>query len=412
MRHLAPSGTPIRMADIAELAGDVISRRRKLERFRDAVCASFGVRHCFFVSSGRAAMTLVLRAFKALSNGRKTEVIVPSYTCYSVPASIRKAGLTVRVCDVDPATFGYDHCRLERMDFSNVLCIVTSNLYGIPDDLEAVERIASRHGVRLLDDAAQCMGARVGERFSGTFGDAGIFSLDKGKNVTTIEGGIIVTRFQQMAETLRGETATLPSSDFSGNITTFLKTIFYAVFLRPRLYWIPNRLPFLGLGSTAYSEEYAVEKYRPFLSGLGIRLLDRLREINNARIENAEFLMKMLEGTPHLVLPVIGDNATPVYLRFPVRIFDQERRNRCIARLNRFGISASPSYPGAVNDIPEVRTRLREEETFLPCGRTLAKQIVTLPTHPYVRREDLVMMVDILRQECAKETLFGVPTKQ
>ena len=132
------------MADIADLAGDVIFHRLKLERFRDAICASFGVRHCFFVSSGRAAMTLILRSLKALSNGRKTEVIVPSYTCYSVPASIRKAGLTVRVCDVDRFSFGYDLQQLEKMDFSNVLCIVTSNLYGIPDDLEAVEQDRGR----------------------------------------------------------------------------------------------------------------------------------------------------------------------------------------------------------------------------------------------------------------------------
>ena len=397
MRHIAPSGTPIRMADIAELAGDVIFHRLKSERFRDAVCASFGVRHCFFVSSGRAAMTLVLRAFKALSNGRKTEVIVPSYTCYSVPASIRKAGLTVRLCDVDSMTFGYDLRRLEGMDFANVLCIVTSNLYGIPDDLGAVERIAARHGVRLLDDAAQCMGGRADGRFAGTFGDAGLFSLDKGKNITTIEGGIIVTRYDEMADALREETAKLPASVLSRNIATSLKLILYSVFLKPRLYWIPNRLPFLGLGSTVYSEEYAVEKYQGFLSGLGLKLLGRLREINQVRINNAEFLMKGLEGAPGLAIPSSCASSSPVFLRFPVRILDEERRNRCIGELNRLGISASSSYPGAVNDIPEVRAHLRDEETHLPGGRTLAKQIITLPTHPYVRPNDLVTMIEVLR---------------
>jgi len=346
-------------------------------------------------------MTLILRTFKSLSDDRKTEVIVPSYTCYSVPASIRKAGLTVRVCDVDSTMFGYDLRRLETMDFSNVLCIVTSNLYGIPDDLAAVERIASHHGVRLLDDAAQCMSGRADGRFAGTFGDAGIFSLDKGKNITTLEGGIIVTRFDQMADALREETASLPGSDLSRSVMTFLKTILYAVFLRPRLYWIPNRLPFLGLGSTVYSEEYAVEKYPTVLAGLGVRLLGRLREINHARITNAEFLMKGLEEMPHLVLPRPAGNTSPVYLRFPVRILDEERRNRCIAELNRLGISASASYPAAVNDIPEIRSRLREEETRLPGGRILAKQIVTLPTHPYVRPNDLVTMIEVLRRECA-----------
>lgn len=407
MRQIAPSGTPIRMADLAALVLGAFSRSRNLELFRDAVCASFGVRHCFFVSSGRAAMTVILRSLRALSDSRKTEVIVPSYTCYSVPASIRKAGLAARVCDVDPVAFGYDLRRLERMDFSNVLCIVTSNLYGIPDDLPALERIAMRHDIRLIDDAAQCMGGRVDGRYAGTFGEAGLFSLDKGKNITTIEGGIILTRSDEMAGALRIECERLPDSVFAKCALNFLKMILYAAFLSPRLYWIPNRLPFLGLGSTVYSGEYPVEKYEAFLAGLGVRLLDRLPVINQARIENARLLRTMLEGTPGTVLPSPVENASPVYLRFPVRILDEGRRDRCIAELNRRGISASASYPGAINDIPEVRTGLSEEEARLPGGRALARQIVTLPTHPYVHREDLVTMVDVIRQVCTWKSPFG-----
>jgi len=383
------------------MARGVFSQSRNLGLFREAVCASFGVRHCFFVSSGRAAMTLILRSLMVLSNRRKTEVIVPSYTCYSVPASIRKAGLTVRVCDVDRVTFGYDLRRLERMDFSNVLCIVTSNLYGIPDDLSAIERIATRNGILLIDDAAQCMGGRMDGRFAGTFGDAGLFSLDKGKNITTIEGGIIVTRFDGMADALRIECERLPGSDLTRCAVNFLKMILYAAFLRPGLYWIPNRLPFLGLGTTVYTEEYPVEKYQAFLAGLGVRLLERLREINLVRMGNAQFLLKELKGTPFLVIPEVPENTSPVFLRFPVRILDEERRARCISELNRLEISASPSYPGAVNDLPAVRKDLSEEESLLPNGRALARQIVTLPTHPYVHHDDLVTMVDVLRRECA-----------
>lgn len=346
-------------------------------------------------------MTLILRSLRALSDRRKTEVVIPSYTCYSVPASIRKAGLTVRVCDVDGVTLGYDLRRLERMDFSNVLCIVTSNLYGIPDDLSTIERIASRNLVHMIDDAAQCMGGRMDGRFAGTFGEAGLFSLDKGKNITTIEGGIIVTRFDDMADALRAELERLPGSELSGSIMTCMKLIVYATFLRPGLYPIPYRLPFLGLGSTIYSEEYPVERYDDFLAGLGVRLLDRLREINEVRIDNARFLMEGLAGTPCLVLPSPAENASPVYLRFPVRILDEGRRDRCIEELNRLGICASASYPGAINDISELRCGLREEEAELSGGRALARQIVTLPTHPYVRRNDLATMVDVVRRECA-----------
>ncbi|HWS14821.1 MAG TPA: DegT/DnrJ/EryC1/StrS family aminotransferase, partial [Candidatus Methylomirabilis sp.] len=239
------------------------------------------------------------------------------------------------------------------------------------------------------------------------FGDAGLFSLDKGKNITTIEGGIIVTRLDEVADALRMECGRLPDSELSRSAITFMKVILYSAFLRPDLYWIPNRIPFLGIGSTVYSEEYPAEKYKAFLSGLGVRLLERLREINKARIANADFLMKGLEGSPRLLLPTPVEKASPVFLRFPVRILDGKRRDRIISELNRLGISASPSYPGAINDIPEVRIGLSEEESRLPGGRTLAGQIVTLPTHPYVRREDMVTMIDVIRQECTKEIPFG-----
>jgi dTDP-4-amino-4,6-dideoxygalactose transaminase len=101
------------------------------------------------------------------------------------------------------------------------------------------------------------------------------------------------------------------------------------------------------------------------------------------------------------VLPSPREDASPVYLRFPVRILDEDRRDRCIAELNRIGISASPSYPGAFNDIPDIRPGLRKEDGELPGGRVLARQIATLPTHHYVRRDDLAAMVDVLRRECA-----------
>ncbi len=401
MRQIAPSGTSLTAADLAALASGVFSQPRNLELFREYICAFFGVRNCFFVSSGRAAMTLILQSLRVLTNHQKTDVIVPSYTCYSVPASIKKAGLNVRVCDIDPVTFGYDLRRLEKMDFSKVLGIISSNLYGIPDDLSAIEEIALRKGIRVIDDAAQCMGGRAEGRFVGTFGDAGLFSLDKGKNITTIEGGIIVTRFEEIAGVLRAQTEGLHSSGFSGSFMNFMKVVLYATFLRPSLYWIPDNLPFLRLGTTVYSEEYPIEKYRAFLARLGVRLLGRLREINQARIDNAQFLLKGLEGTPCLVLPSPRENASPVYLRFPVRIVDEERRDHCIAELNRHGISASASYPGAINDIPEIRSGLRREESELSGGRVLARQIATLPTHHYVGRDDLATMVDVLRRECA-----------
>src|SRR5690606_13714195 len=108
------------------------------------------------------------------------------------PASIVRAGLRPRLCDVDPATMGMSPEALERADFSRVLAIVSANLYGLPNALPAIERITRERGVFMLDDAAQALGARIAGRAVGSFGDAGLYSFDKGKIICTIQGGAIV----------------------------------------------------------------------------------------------------------------------------------------------------------------------------------------------------------------------------
>jgi dTDP-4-amino-4,6-dideoxygalactose transaminase len=93
-------------------------------------------------------------------------VIVPAYTCYSVPAAIERAGLKPRLCDIDPATLawttGLGHC-----DFSRTLAVISANLYGLPNALGEIEAFAAPN-VFLLDDAAQALGAKLDGRAAGS----------------------------------------------------------------------------------------------------------------------------------------------------------------------------------------------------------------------------------------------------
>ena len=144
-------------------------------------------------------MCELLRSLARMKGDARNEVILPTYTCFSVPSSVAKAGLKIRLCDIDPRTLDYDLQKLSEIDFTNVLGIVTSNLYGIPNDLEQIGRIADAKDIYLIDDCAQCMGGQVGGKFSGTMGIAGLFSLDKGKNITSMDGGILITNSDELA---------------------------------------------------------------------------------------------------------------------------------------------------------------------------------------------------------------------
>src|SRR4029077_3784186 len=116
-----------------------------------------GVANPVFVSSGRAALAILLKELCRHSDRR--EVVIPAYTCFSVPSAIARSGLTIRLCDVDPKTLDLDLNALVRLDLERALCIVPSGLYGLPGDLVTLEQIARRWGTSLVDDAAQCLGA-------------------------------------------------------------------------------------------------------------------------------------------------------------------------------------------------------------------------------------------------------------
>jgi dTDP-4-amino-4,6-dideoxygalactose transaminase len=339
--------------------------------------------HAWPIASGRAAMTLILDSLRKVANDpRRDEVLVPAYTCYSVPASIARAGLKFRLVDVDPRTLGMDPQALAKADFSRALAVVTSNLYGIPNDLPAIEGIAQARGVFMVDDSAQSFGARVGGRAVGAFGDAGLYSFDKGKVICTIQGGAIVCRDERVARAIGSAIDALPASTLAETFGNCLKLPIYSVCLRPALYGAIRSMPFLGLGRTMYEERYPIATLSAPQMGVAIELLRRLEGIAADRRENAAKLRAALDGMRGIELPALAPDAEPAWVRFPMRVTDASQRDAVVAAIDAAGIGATVSYPLALCDVPEVASRLRTPGP-MPGARLLASQIVTLPTHAF-----------------------------
>ncbi len=376
MPHLAPAGTPVTLTDIvAGLGAGGASAHRDLARL---LATHAGRPSAWLVSSGRAAMKLAFEAMKRAAPLRR-EILVPGYTCYSVPAAVERAGLALRLVDIDPDTLSPDPEQLRRIDLERVLCVVSANLFGIPNRLADLESFAAGGRAYLLDDAAQSLGAAWDGRPAGGFGDVGLYSFDKGKNITTLQGGALVAR-GRLAKELATLAQALPAP--SGTIAYSIKLAIYSVLLRPALYGITRVLP-LGLGRTPYETEYPIAHFSPALAGLGLRQAVRLGEINAARIANAARLHAALEGLRGLILPTVPAQAAPVYARFPLRVADPARRDAFVSALEADGIGATRSYPEALVDVPEVAARLPADNPPQPGARLVARTIVTLPTHAY-----------------------------
>jgi dTDP-4-amino-4,6-dideoxygalactose transaminase len=405
LHHVAPAGAPIRVGDLLRWAGHAFSSSDGRDVLRDEVTRRFGPSRLFVVCTGRAGMTLLLRAMRRVAPAHRDEVVVPAYTCYSVAASIIKAGLRPRIVDVLPETLDFDPDQLRSTDFSRVLAVIATNLYGLPSDMPAWSRLAAERSVFLIDDAAQAMGATVGGRWSGTWGDAGLFSLDKGKNVSAIDGGLVLTSASQLAESLEEELRALPAPGLGTTGKHVVKALGYFAMLRPWLYGIPAHLPQLGLGRTVFTTEFPLAHPDPALVTLGAVMMRQLESFTRARRENAAALIQGLRELPavQILSPVPGSE--PVYLRLPVLLPTQKLRDETIEALTRAGVGATGSYPRALPDVPEVASAMVNPETRFNGGRAVASRILTLPTHPFVSRATIDRVLAEFRrgavQQCA-----------
>jgi dTDP-4-amino-4,6-dideoxygalactose transaminase len=270
---------------------------------------------------------------------------------------------------------------LAGLDFGRVLAIVSANLYGLPNALDDLESLARRHGIFMLDDAAQALGARYKGRPVGGFGDLGLFSFDKGKNITTLQGGVLVSDSVSLSEAVDAVRRELLNASPVGTFGTLCKLPVYALLLRPWAYGAVRRLP-LGLGLTPYETDYPIAPFSRALAGLANLQLERLGEINGVRIDNAGHLREALADLPGFSTPRILAGAEPVYARYPVFV-EPEGRGGLIAALERAGIGATASYPRALMDVPQVACRLPKDQRPTPGARDVASRIMTLPTHGY-----------------------------
>jgi dTDP-4-amino-4,6-dideoxygalactose transaminase len=161
----------------------------------------FGFEHCVAVSTGTAALSLALAA---LGVGPGDEVIVPALSFIATGlAPVHQMAAPV-FADVDPVTFNLDPDDVQRRITARTAAIIPVHLHGAPADMDRLTQIADRHGLAVIEDAAQAPGATHRGRPVGGIGDAGAFSLQATKNIPTCgEGGLLVTGNAELAESVR-----------------------------------------------------------------------------------------------------------------------------------------------------------------------------------------------------------------
>ncbi|MFH1184163.1 MAG: DegT/DnrJ/EryC1/StrS family aminotransferase [Chloroflexota bacterium] len=180
--------------------GWISSEGPAVQEFEEKLAARVGRKHGIAVSNGSTALDLAVRALR-LPEG--SEVIMPSFTIISCAAAIVRAGLKPVLVDAEPRTWNLDVAQLTSKVSSKTRAVMVVHIYGLPTDMDPVLELAARHGLRIIEDAAEMHGQTYRGKACGSFGDASAFSFYPNKHITTGEGGMVVTDDAEIAEICR-----------------------------------------------------------------------------------------------------------------------------------------------------------------------------------------------------------------
>ena len=390
-RTLPPTAAPIEGRDLLQGLVGLVRPSAALDTLNADFRRHFGVKHVWFVSSGKTALTIILRALHSLS-GRRT-VVTPGYTCFSVPSAVVRAGLSVRLCDVDPHTFNPDFCQLAEIAGEDALCVLATHLLGIGVDVPRVVELCRPRGVFVVEDVAQAFGGSFEERPCGAIGDVGFLSFGRGKNITCGSGGAILTNDDRIGEALAREYTGLPDMSIADMLRNWLEVALTQVLIDPSRYWIPAGLPFLGLGETKFYADFPMARMDAVRAGLLGRWKERLSRSTTSRVAHSAQMRRLLGDAPgHTIQPSEGGRS--VYLRFPLLMRSRQDKD-ALCRISREqGLGVSAMYPTAISQVAELSELLSAEP--VPHSVTIAERLVTLPTHELVSDEDLKRICSIV----------------
>jgi perosamine synthetase len=376
-RTIPPTAAPIKLQDVFHGILGLFHSQKYVKQLESEIKEFFGARHVFLVSSGKAALTLILVALQNLS--KRKQVVIPAYTCFSLPSAIVKTGLEIALCDIDSTSLDFDYACLEEVITPETLCVIPHHLFGIPSDMQRIQVLCRARSAFILEDAVQAMGGQTTGRKLGMLGDVGFFSLGRGKPITCGSGGVIVTNSDDIAAAIARPYADLKEPSISEVLKDFFEFVLMSIFVHPRLYWLPTGLPFLKLGQTLFYRDFPIKRLSRRKAGLLRYWRRRLAQANQTRTEIAAYFGEQLH------LKTVPETSIP-YLRLPILVNSRRTRDRIYALSQQRGLGISCMYPSPINEIEEIKTTF--DGKAYPAAKTVSEKLLTIPIHHLLSEND------------------------
>ena len=392
------------------LKGKVIAGKETGE-FEKKFAQYTGAKYAVSVPSGRMALYL---AIKAMDFKKEDEIILPSFTVPEVITVIRCAGMVPNFADVNPDTCNMDEESIRSNITPKTKAILLTHIFGQPCAIDPILDLSKKHGIKVIEDAAQACGAEYKGKKTGTFGEVGYFSFGLVKNFNCLGGGMLVTDNHEIYSKIRNEVDTYSSISKSYLLKSAVSAFFVWLFTHPLIFTLTVH-PVLLLTSILKSDliekmfnedpeemlateipEYYKRKFANMQAVMGLEQLKILDYNNNKRRENALYLYGLLKDFQGIKLPETIDGVKNIFLNFFIQV---EKRDELIKNLlQKERIDSTKGFLLACS----YENWLSQYFKKCPVSLNLTVKGLYLPTYPSLNKKDIKYISDSVK-ECLEK---------
>ena len=353
----------------AVLRSPNLSLGPKLVEFEEAFAQYIGRKRAVGVNSGTSGLFLCMLA---LGIGPSDEVITTPFTFIASATSIMMAGARPVFVDIDPVSLNMDAAKIESKITSKTKAILPVEIFGNPTGIEEVCKIAQKHNLAVIEDSCEALGSALNGKKVGTFGSVSVFAFYPNKQITTGEGGMILTNDDDLADVCVSLRNQGRSAKDSG--------------------WL--------------SHERLGYNYRlsDINCALGIVQLSRIDEIKAKRKQVAKWYKEMLAGDGRLIVPAEPDDCDMSWFVFVVRLadgFTLEQRDRILGAMRGEGIGVG-NYFSPVHLQPFMIERFGCKEGDFPVTESVCKSTIALPFYNNLSKDEVAIVCRTLKESLDK----------
>lgn len=330
-----------------------------VRKFEEEVSAYLGVKEAIGVASGTDALHLAL---KALEIGEGDEVITTPFTFFATVEAIIYVGAKPVFVDIDPDTYNIDGELIESKITSRTKAIIPVHLFGLPADIERINSIAQKYGLKVIEDAAQAFGAEIRGRKVGSFGHIGCFSFYPSKNLGCFgDGGLVTTNSPEIAERIR----------------------------ILRNHGSRGRYVHLTVGLNSRLDEIQAGILR-----IKLKMID---QYNQLRRKKAELYTKYLSEV--VKTPIEPEGFYHVYHLYSIK---SQKREHIRETLQRHGIPSVVYYPIPMH-LQDALKHLGYKEGDFQVAEVTSRNILSLPIYPELKDEEVFEISQVILR-CLRES--------